>query len=476
MSRKKIFQNIIGYLLIVALVVVAVPKFAAADEVKCDTTFYSTNNIRFFNPCVSVACGDNDSNPADGVITKLSGSNNEEKIMNYLKGEGLSPKQAAGITANLKAISGYSPFFQEAGQTWPKGGYGIAGFKGGQRVAVTDALKKDVKADTFSSYYVAAYGGAVSGDSGSVPVGVSEEVNDSFLVSELNYLFKYASDYVPSTDSSRVADLKTDHNFTIDSGTKLMAYIKTLDSEGDVSKAWLYLYEYPANRKDVYIERSVTATALVASASESDSSCGVGAGGFTFEQATHYAEIFHNEKKGYFLNDLHSSFWAEPGQVNQCTALVMYSINRYVAPLGNTDHGRGTAAMVAGSLPGFYEIVAQEDIRPFTVFSLSDGDAGHTGMIMGIEDDGSIILVEANTRAVANDGSPNFSVGQGLLESAHFGSKINAESDDPGIVTIEHWASVDAWLQAMAGGGWKLTSPVFAAPTDPSTILSKLEV
>jgi hypothetical protein len=47
----------------------------------------------------------------------LTGSDNEQKIWNYLTGKGLKPFQAAGIMGNMQAESGFNPHSQEPGTT-----------------------------------------------------------------------------------------------------------------------------------------------------------------------------------------------------------------------------------------------------------------------------------------------------------------------------------------------------------------------
>lgn len=67
-----------------------------------------------------------------GGETTLSGSENAEKIFNFLVDKDLTPVQAAGVVGNFSVETGgtFSPFIQETSQTPPLGGYGIAQWTG----------------------------------------------------------------------------------------------------------------------------------------------------------------------------------------------------------------------------------------------------------------------------------------------------------------------------------------------------------
>jgi hypothetical protein len=60
--------------------------------------FYSSNDILFYDENSSASC-----------TTALTGNDNEEKIMGFLVGKGLTVAQAAGITGNLKQESEFDP-------------------------------------------------------------------------------------------------------------------------------------------------------------------------------------------------------------------------------------------------------------------------------------------------------------------------------------------------------------------------------
>jgi hypothetical protein len=68
-----------------------------------------------------------------GGSTTLTGSDNAQKVFNYLTGKGLTPTQAAGIMGNLQAESGFRSDIIQGGGTAPEGyvpqngvGFGLA--------------------------------------------------------------------------------------------------------------------------------------------------------------------------------------------------------------------------------------------------------------------------------------------------------------------------------------------------------------
>ena len=96
-------KSLVGFaiaLVISSTVSIIMPtKTYAAD---CDTDFYSSNDILFYNPCedgggTSCTTAGSLTGPAP---TSLSGSSNAEKVWNYFTGRGLTPVGAAGAMGN----------------------------------------------------------------------------------------------------------------------------------------------------------------------------------------------------------------------------------------------------------------------------------------------------------------------------------------------------------------------------------------
>lgn len=87
-------------------------------------------NVRYFDVRESIPC---ESASADG----LQGSDNIESAFIYFTGRGLTANQSAGIVGNLIAESGVEPDTQEVNPIGGgRGGYGIAQWTSGRRVAI----------------------------------------------------------------------------------------------------------------------------------------------------------------------------------------------------------------------------------------------------------------------------------------------------------------------------------------------------
>jgi hypothetical protein len=425
-----------------------------------DEGFAESNNITFYDP-TDTACG---SSGGANSITSLIGTDNSQKIYNFWLSQGLTPDQSAGITGSMQGESGFSAFIQESNEAWPLGGYGVAQFTGGQRTAVTQALSSQL-GSIYTQYYSDSYGGSVTQASGYIPDGVPTTVNDSFLLTELNYLSGYISTFAPSTIPIRVSGLTADYNLTIASGQKLMDYIKTLTSAKDVAEAWTYLYEQPTNIKATASTRAGYAQTILTnytgSGSASASACGnssVGVGGLTYAQAQTFMKYYSSySNRSKYL----ASPWTSGVYRYQCTTLIYYFNTRFVTPGTGSGDGYQVASKLISGHPSVYKSVTASTLQPFTIFSMGPGAPGHTGIILGIGSDGSIVVGEANISI----GKPS-----GLLEDTVYGSK----SDLPdGVSSAEHWQSVTAWESYMKSIGYTPTG--FAAPINESAVISKVQ-
>jgi hypothetical protein len=74
--------------------------------------------------------------------TQLSGSDNVEIAFRFLISKGLTSVQSAGFVGNLIAESGVNPAAQERNPTSGRGGFGIAQWTGGRRIALENAAQE----------------------------------------------------------------------------------------------------------------------------------------------------------------------------------------------------------------------------------------------------------------------------------------------------------------------------------------------
>lgn len=192
------FMSIVLAASLVTLRGVFTPAYAATSEYcsnpekkKAMEQYYASQNIAYYDPC-STACSAGVSASTAG----LTGEHNEEKVMNWLMGNGLTAAGAAGVAGNMKAESSFNPFrFQttvssreellNAGNSYDKA-WGLVQWDGGRRVAVLDALEK--KYPDYMQYIDLQYGGTPDAHSNAPP-----EVVDDFIEFELEYV-KFESD------------------------------------------------------------------------------------------------------------------------------------------------------------------------------------------------------------------------------------------------------------------------------------------
>lgn len=116
--------------LVVAVAFLAVSSAAAApippedlDILDRDSTWYTTESL--------ASCGGGSTANVD-----FNGGENAKIAFQYFIGRGLTPNQSAGIVGNLQAESGVDPGIQEFTPISGRGGFGIAQWTGGRRVAL----------------------------------------------------------------------------------------------------------------------------------------------------------------------------------------------------------------------------------------------------------------------------------------------------------------------------------------------------
>ena len=101
MMRYKLFlTKTINYLVVCVLIAASIPLMASAEY---DEQFFSGNDILFYNPedkgCDTLGTGTVD----------LVGNDNQEKVLRYFIGKGLTLAQVSGIAGNLQAESSFIP-------------------------------------------------------------------------------------------------------------------------------------------------------------------------------------------------------------------------------------------------------------------------------------------------------------------------------------------------------------------------------
>lgn len=245
---KSIFKRI-SLILVAAVYFATLPLSVYANE-----AFYSSNDILFYD-------ADATEKTCHAGIIKVSGSNNQEKIYNFLINKGLNTEQAVGVLGNIERESGYSPMRHEQSHSnFSSGGYGIAQWTFGRRTTLEKYLKKKLP-ELYSNYYNDEYAGGVSASDGYVPRSSSTkdlmpiEDNDAFLGAELEFLFDETSSRRISSSTAAVSSAKQGEN-------EWEALSKATSIE-DATKIWLYNFEIPANIAQAAKDRTESAKKIL---------------------------------------------------------------------------------------------------------------------------------------------------------------------------------------------------------------------
>lgn len=221
----------------------------------CDTDFYSANSILYYDPC-DTACSTTNSS-----VASLTGTDNREKVFNYLKAKGLTPEQAAGVAGNIQNESGFSPTRQEMSQSFPNGGWGIVQWTFGRRSdpspekGVVAYLNSKIP-EVMATYYSDSYGSGVSESGGFVPAGMPVDANDKMLLHELDFLFKESS----TSRQIRSKTVSYIENGTV--GDNEWETLKKQTSIKSASNLWVYNFEIPGNIDSTAAERVKSGQAI----------------------------------------------------------------------------------------------------------------------------------------------------------------------------------------------------------------------
>jgi len=402
----------------------------------CDEAFYASNDVLFYNPC-STTCSTNAG--GSGTATAVRGANNGEKIFNYWVDVGMTPQQSAGITGSMFHEGSFSPFRQEISEAWPNGGWGIAQFTASQRDAAKAFVSAEIGQDLFNQYYKSDYSGFVFASTNYVPSGVPVEVNDKFLLAELNYLNDHIKSLKPN--NIRRDAYRRDFNQAVDASITLYDYLKKLTQPGDAATAWTYLYEYPGDIKTTATMRATEAVGILELyAGGTPASCGgnLAAGGMDLEAA----KKFMNEYKSNPSNDQYIGGAARDcpgGPLSNCTSFSMYFVNKYtnIQGMGKGSSSGNGSTVVANIISRNPNIENGKTPRAYAIFSTPSGSqmcgnvkCGHTGVILGVDTErGKVIVGEAGCGNAAswdtareyelskfNDGSYTYAYTDGLLK------------------------------------------------------------
>ncbi|HRN97038.1 MAG TPA: phage tail tip lysozyme [Candidatus Saccharibacteria bacterium] len=380
---KKAFFLIL-IIMFLSLTIFALKTFAI------DSDSFGRQNIQFYSR-TDTTCSNLTPITVDKV-SKLRGDNNGQKVFNFWIDAGLTKQQSAGITGGIKNESGFSPFRQQSDKTWPEGGWGIAMFTDGEREGVKASLIDAIGKSTFDKYYSADYGGVVVESSGFIPAG-TETVNDSFLLTELNFLFNYLKSTKPTAE--QIQNYRNDYSIPVGNDKSIFEYIKTLDKPDDAASSWTYFHSVTPGTKTAGFDSIRSAKQIMALYGTGlDEGCGgdLVAGGMDLDQAVAFMDKYKNspDSANYIGR---AGRDCSGGPLANCVSFSVYFINKYTSLSGFIDQAPGNGSTVARNAIARNPSAGYGNSpKPYAIFSVASGVSmcdgvicGHTGVILGVD-------------------------------------------------------------------------------------------
>ena len=361
---------------------------AHAAAAKCDQQFYSDNDILFYNPCSTTCSGGAGGGSITGPApSSLTGADNAQKAWNYFTSRGLTPVAAAGTMGNIKAESSFSASVKEASGG---GGLGIIQWTGSRRTKL---------------------------ESVAAATGVNLADNDSALLFELNYLWD--GEYNAATWETQV-----NAETTVEGDTTIASYSKAFSSKLAKSQAGngstMVFHALVERSSDVptladrvagsgvLTNRIDNAKAYLSQFGRGSTTgnCSVSTGGLTWEQAVTAAKKISDSWKTIYCGggSIKSGFYCD-WTTGYCTAGAAWmAVTTAPDPskVPGIPNGVDVANRLISSDPDVYTAANPDgsNLQPFSVWSFgvggASGEPGHTGTIVNVGSDGSLITLETN--------------------------------------------------------------------------------
>ncbi|HEY8992715.1 MAG TPA: phage tail tip lysozyme [Candidatus Microsaccharimonas sp.] len=370
----------------------------------CDYDYYSRNNFgEWYDPC-SVTCsgGAGGSSITGPAPSSLTGTDNAAKAWNYFIARGLTPVAAAGAMGNIKAESSFSASVKEASGG---GGLGIIQWTGSRRTNLEKAA---------------------------AAAGVNLADNDSALLFELNYLWD--GEYNAMTWQAQV-----NAETTIEGDTTIASYNHAFSSKLAKSQAGngstMVFHALVERSSDVPTEAdrvsgSGVLTRRIDNAkayltqfggSSTTGSCSqVSAGGLTWEQAVAAAKKLADNWNTVYCGtgSVKGGFYCgSQWNTGYCTAGAAWMAETTApdsAKVPGIPNGVDVANRLVSAESSVYTKANPDgsNLQPFSVWSFGAGSAsgepGHTGTIVNVGSDGSLITLEVNWGGKTATSTNNF--------------------------------------------------------------------
>lgn len=411
--RKGVLLTLVA---ILSLSTIPTPTYAAEDKYACDALYYSGNDVLFYNPCED-SCG------AANQSGTLKGVDNVEKVWNFFASKGLTPEATAGIMGNFSQESYFDPAIKQGeildaipiegdGTT----GYGLAQWTYKSRQA---GLFTRMKAVGLDKYLGQGWG--------------AREKNREIPPDDIDKLLEVELTYAWEGDSTKVSDLKDKLN-----------ELTTVEGNNGTTVYFHNTYENSADDATQIQERVDDAKAILAKFGGGSTSGGGACAGNgqlggvkTLEDAIPWALRFVSDTKAeyegthinpsgtemnegdnpkYVYNFGHGSgsYCWNAADCGQCVALSGWFVHKQTTSEFLFENG--------GYIVDNYKnrgLPTGTEPRPFSVFSVKSGGAGHTGVVLGVLENGEVITAEANWGS-----GGQVVVWQGNIQSRYAGNEL----------------------------------------------------
>lgn len=411
MKRQKLSQRLGYFAVFMVLALQAVfaplltssPAFAGRDL----SDKFVASDIWFYDP--GETCSGFSASHG-GVVTILNGDNVAEKVWNWFASAGIAtvsdnPNVIAGIIGNLMTESGGGTFNLNP---FVVSGYGYVGLfqaGGGRR----DTLKKYFTEAGLDSLWGSSLSSVSETDiDKAVDVTLTDLVyeDDGSFMTFVNHLGDVDAD-TPEAYSDLflvvVERAVGGDSPILDSGAK------KLSDGGD--------YQGSENRRKHASEAhqafarnsgggSVTTiqddTKVILCSGGSFTPGVIVSGGMTLEEAKAFMDPYrkitprnYHEPGGDILSTWHINNVTDcTSDLENCVAFVQYFICEYAQICMGLGNGGGVVAQLLDANLGFID--GGNTPRPYAVFSRGGGDYGHTGVILGVDEErGKVIIGEA---------------------------------------------------------------------------------
>lgn len=357
---------------------------------KCDKDFYSSNDVFFYDPCSGSVCSAAGGNLTGPAPTSLTGADNEEKAWNYFTARGLTPVATAGAMGNIQAESGFSAAVEEKGGG---GGLGIIQWTGERRTKLEAAASN---------------------------AGINLADNDSALLFELGYLWdgeygamtwqeQVNAETTVEGDTTKASfwpPFSNNRSETQAGNGSTMVFHALIERSGDVPTEADRIPNHGVlthriDNAKAFLEKYGNGTG-----GSTSSRCGVSGGGLSWDQAVIVAKKLSDDWSTIYCggDSIKSGQYCD-WDSGYCTAGAAWMAIT-TAPQPFAVPGIPNGVDVANTLTAInFDVYTSaksdgSNIQPFSIWSFGagsqDGQPGHTGTIVGVGTDGSLISLETN--------------------------------------------------------------------------------